>query len=53
MLYFRKFAMNIGIAFHTPEEYFLGQEKEAFELGFDPKSSLATGTFTLHGCVGG
>lgn len=29
----RKFALNLGINFHTPEEYFLNKSKEDFKLG--------------------
>jgi bifunctional polynucleotide phosphatase/kinase len=34
----RKFAINLGISFQTPEEFFLGQKPVAFTLhGADPK----------------
>lgn len=32
----RDFAANVGIAFQTPEEYFLGEETKPFVRGFDP-----------------
>ena len=33
----RKFAINVGCMFYTPEEYFLNINKEKFQLtGFDP-----------------
>jgi len=32
----RKFALNIKTNFYTPEEYFLNQPKQKFDLGFDP-----------------
>lgn len=35
----RLFAVNVGIKFYTPEEYFLGWKKAAFNLPtFDPKA---------------
>lgn len=35
----RLFAINIGCAFHTPEEFFLGHRKIKFEIPcFDPRS---------------
>lgn len=34
----RKFAINIGIKFQTPEEFFLGNDPQPFELiGFNPR----------------
>lgn len=37
----RKFAINIGIKFYTPEEFFLGEAPAIFDLGpFDPKGLL-------------
>ncbi|KAK3258288.1 hypothetical protein CYMTET_32661, partial [Cymbomonas tetramitiformis] len=36
----RKFALNAGVGFHTPEEYFLQQPIAPFDLGFDPASLL-------------
>eukprot|EP00123_Amoebidium_parasiticum_P006881 comp17719_c0_seq1/m.17640 comp17719_c0_seq1/g.17640 ORF comp17719_c0_seq1/g.17640 comp17719_c0_seq1/m.17640 type:complete len:440 (-) comp17719_c0_seq1:199-1518(-) len=40
----RQFARNIGIKFHTPEEYFLKERPAPFtSQGFDP-STLAAGT---------
>jgi bifunctional polynucleotide phosphatase/kinase len=32
----RKFALNIGINFYTPEEYFLNYNKQKFNIGFNP-----------------
>ncbi|KAF3034070.1 hypothetical protein E8E12_004444 [Didymella heteroderae] len=32
----RNFAANVGIIFHTPEEYFLEQPVQPFVRGFDP-----------------
>jgi bifunctional polynucleotide phosphatase/kinase len=32
----RNFAANVGITFHTPEEYFLGEAPRPFETTFDP-----------------
>jgi hypothetical protein len=33
----RKFAKNVGVAFHTPEEFFLGAAAAKFSWGgFDP-----------------
>ena len=38
-----KFAINVGLKFYTPEEFFVGEPGiEAFDLGKDPKS-LMTG----------
>ncbi|ORX93117.1 PNK3P-domain-containing protein, partial [Basidiobolus meristosporus CBS 931.73] len=35
----RKFAANLNLEFHTPEEYFLGEASAPFSFGdFDPKS---------------
>jgi bifunctional polynucleotide phosphatase/kinase len=35
----RLFALNIGVEFHTPEEYFLNQRKAPFKMPeFDPRS---------------
>ncbi|BCR83768.1 putative DNA 3'-phosphatase Tpp1 [Aspergillus chevalieri] len=39
----RGFAVNIGVDFKTPEEFFLNQPPEAFEKPFDPASYLHTG----------
>lgn len=37
----RLFALNLGVAFFTPEEFFLNMRKETFKLPpFDPKSLL-------------
>lgn len=36
----RDLAVNIGITFHTPEEYFLRQSPEPFVRDFDPKQFL-------------
>ena len=34
----RKFALNVGLAFHTPQEFFLREVAAAHELSFDPKT---------------
>ncbi|XP_078609417.1 bifunctional polynucleotide phosphatase/kinase-like [Branchiostoma floridae x Branchiostoma japonicum] len=40
----RLFALNIGLTFHTPEEYFLGYRKATFKLpDFDPRKLDADG----------
>jgi bifunctional polynucleotide phosphatase/kinase len=36
----RKFALNVGIGFQTPEQFFLGAKEEPFSLGFDPRLVL-------------
>ncbi|EOD43545.1 putative dna kinase phosphatase pnk1 protein [Neofusicoccum parvum UCRNP2] len=36
----RDFAANVGIAFHTPEEYFLGEGPKPFVRDFDPTKFL-------------
>ena len=38
----RDLAANIGIAFHTPEEFFLNQPSEPFKRAFDPGEFLAS-----------
>ena len=38
----RDLAMNIGITFHTPEEYFLNRPVEPFKRVFDPNEFLAS-----------
>ncbi len=37
----RDMASNIGIAFKTPEEYFLKEEPKAFLRNFDPNQYVA------------
>lgn len=32
----RDFAANVGLPFHTPEEYFLDQPTQPFVRSFDP-----------------
>lgn len=41
--HYRGFAVNIGVGFKTPEEFFLNQAPEVFEKPFDPASYLHTG----------
>lgn len=36
----RNFAANVGITFHTPEEFFLHEEPRAFTRSFDPSEYL-------------
>jgi bifunctional polynucleotide phosphatase/kinase len=36
----RNFAANVGIDFHTPEEYFLGEDPSPFTREFDPTAIL-------------
>ncbi|XP_065826181.1 bifunctional polynucleotide phosphatase/kinase-like isoform X2 [Oscarella lobularis] len=44
----RTFAINIGLEFFTPEEYFLGQKKAPFNLSsFDPRRVLTDATQQL------
>lgn len=38
----RDLADNLGIKFHTPEEYFLGEEARPFRRSFDPSTYLAS-----------
>ena len=38
----RDFAANVGIAFHTPEEYFLNEDPKPFTRAFEPASYLET-----------
>lgn len=38
----RDFAANVGIAFHTPEEFFLGEEVKPFAREFEPAAFLDT-----------
>ncbi|KAI9852879.1 MAG: hypothetical protein M1838_004438 [Thelocarpon superellum] len=42
----RDFAANIGISFHTPEEYFLQEEARPFTRTFDPAAYLLKATAT-------
>lgn len=37
---FRNFAANVGLQFHTPEEYFLGEAPSPFTRSFDPAAIL-------------
>ena len=43
----RKFAKNIGLAYHTPEEFFLNEPRSEFALTFDP-ASLIESAHTGH-----
>lgn len=36
----RDFASNVGIAFHTPEEYFLHEQPVPFTRSFEPYTIL-------------
>ena len=36
----RDFASNVGIAFHTPEEYFLREQPVPFTRSFEPHAIL-------------
>lgn len=36
----RNFAANVGITFHTPEEFFLHQKLREFTRSFDPSEYL-------------
>ncbi|KAL3427713.1 polynucleotide kinase 3 phosphatase [Phlyctema vagabunda] len=40
----RNFADNVGIAFFTPEEYFLKEDPRSFTRPFDPSEHLADGS---------
>ena len=40
----RNFAANVGITFHTPEEFFLQEEPRQFALSFDPTKFLPENT---------
>ena len=42
LIYGRNFAANVGIQFHTPEEYFLKEAARSFVREFDPKIYLET-----------
>ncbi|KAJ8302903.1 hypothetical protein KUTeg_019299 [Tegillarca granosa] len=43
----RLFALNAGITFYTPEEYFLGQKKAPFSMpDFDPKKVCSSDPLT-------
>jgi bifunctional polynucleotide phosphatase/kinase len=42
----RKFACNLNLTFHTPEEYFLNEPHiQSFDLGFNPKTLLQKSDF--------
>lgn len=34
-------ALNVGINFHTPEEFFLGEAAQEMSHRFDPKNYIA------------
>ena len=51
----RDFASNIGITFHTPEEYFLHEEPVPFTRSFEPRTfssgSSSTSTYASNSIV--
>ncbi|CAF9914539.1 hypothetical protein IMSHALPRED_001936 [Imshaugia aleurites] len=42
----RDFACNVGITFHTPEEYFLHEQPVPFTRSFDPRTFLNSSSST-------
>eukprot|EP01094_Clydonella_sp_ATCC50884_P005406 TRINITY_DN1433_c0_g1_i5.p1 TRINITY_DN1433_c0_g1~~TRINITY_DN1433_c0_g1_i5.p1 ORF type:complete len:537 (-),score=104.05 TRINITY_DN1433_c0_g1_i5:658-2073(-) len=48
----RAFAVNLGLRFETPEEFFLNKPAEPFTLGFDPKTIPAGPAFVPAPCTG-
>lgn len=44
ILYVRKFALNVGLEFKTPENLFLGDEKKITVSGFNPANIPQAGS---------
>lgn len=37
----RNFAANVGLTFHTPEEFFLKEDPRLYEQSFDPTKYIS------------